>query len=446
MKESARSPSRQVRRANARWWQRLFRRSGIEAAGGGRRWEGAAVLDQPARSTIAARQTVEKRAGALYLNNPQANRAVEAWVAALIGPGWNARSQHPDPDVARELNAAFEALIAPHMLELARCLVRDGEAFLQMIVNEDGGLELKPIAADQIDASLDRDLGEGRRIVSGIELDAADRVVAYHIYRDPPGSMAGGWGAPVRVPASDILHIFDRLFVGQVRGLSWLAPVLLKLRDRDETADALLMREKVAALMTGFIRDPEGTGAGFDGETSRSSLNVALEPGAMRVLPPGADVTFSGAGSGLSQSVGFLRAQDREIAAGVGLTYEQLTGDMSEATYSSARVGLLEFRRRAEMLQRALIERQFLRPLWHRWIEVQALAGTIPADPETLADYRAVRFVAPGWQWVDPAKEVAADVAAIEAGLKSREEVVAARGRDIDELDAERARDQEGKA
>ncbi len=46
----------------------------------------------------------------------------------------------------------------------------------------------------------------------------------------------------------------------------------------------------------------------------------------------------------------------------------------------------------------------------------------------------------PGWQWVDPQKEVNADIAAIGAGLKSREEVVAARGRDIDELDAEIAR------
>ncbi|WP_457646431.1 phage portal protein, partial [Profundibacter sp.] len=163
------------------------RRSGIEAAGGGRRWEGAPVLNQPAHSTIAARQTIEKRAGALYVNNAQAARAVEAWVAALIGPGWNARSQHPDPETARPLNDAFESMIRPHMLLLARCLVRDGEAFMQMIITEDGGLELKPITAEQIDASLTRELGDGRRIVSGIELDAQDRVLAFHIYRDPPG-------------------------------------------------------------------------------------------------------------------------------------------------------------------------------------------------------------------------------------------------------------------
>lgn len=158
----------------------------------------------------------------------------------------------------------------------------------------------------------------------------------------------------------------------------------------------------------------------------------------MRVLPPGAEVTFSDPGKGLSQAVEFLRAQDREIAAGVGLTFEQLTGDLGEANYSSARVGLLEFRRRAEMLQKNLIEAQLLRPLWRRWIDIQALAGGIPAD---TADFRAVNFVAPGWQWVDPQNEVAAEVAAIDAGLKSREEVVAGRSRDIDDLDEERARD-----
>ena len=59
----------------------------------------------------------------------------------------------------------------------------------------------------------------------------------------------------------------------------------------------------------------------------------------------------------------------------------------------------------------------------------------IPAD--RMADYLPVRFVPPGWQWVDPRNEVDAEVAAITAGLKSRAEVVAARGRDIDELDEE---------
>jgi len=425
----------------SRIFPKLNKRSGIEAGAGGRRWDGAPVLANPQQSTLAARSVTKTRAAAVYMNNPWANRAVEGWCAALIGKGWNARSGHADFDTARMLNDEFETLILPVMPLAVRSLVRDGEAFIRILVDEDGQVAAKVLPTDQIDAALSRDLGNGARIVSGIEFDALDRVVAYHVLPEAPGTAFSVFGDPVRVPASDMLHIFDQLFPGQVRGLSWLAPVLLKMRDRDEASDALLMQLKVAALVTGFIRDPEGAAAGFEGETSASSINVALEPGAMRVLPAGADVAFSNPGQGLSQADQFLKMQDREIAAGVGLTYEALTGDLSGANYSSARVGLLEFRRRAEMLQRVLIEGQCLRPLWRRWVALKALAGEIPAAD--LRQYQAVRFVAPGWQWVDPLKEVNADVRAIEAGLKSRAEVVAARGRDIDELDEELARDRD---
>lgn len=434
------APTRQVIRAAQRAFSKVFRR-GIEAGSGGRRWDGAPVLSAPQTSMNAARGPAQIRAAAQYLNAPYGQRIVESWVSALAGKGWNTRSKHPDAATARRLNEAFEALIAPLLPLMVRALVRDGEAFMRITITSGGMIRLKPVPAEQVDPTINRDLGNGARIVAGIEFDADDEVTAYHILPEAPGTPFVTYGPAVRIPARDVLHVFDRLFPGQVRGLSWLAPVLLKLRDREEASDAMLMQLKTAALITGFVRDPEGTFAGFDGQADGSTLNVALEPGAMRILPQGADVTFSQPGQGLTQAVDFLRAQDREIAAGVGLTFEDLTGDLTQTNYSSARVGLLAFRRRAEMLQRSVIEGLFLRPLWHRWIELQALAGQIEAPGANLDDYNAVRFVAPGWQWVDPRNEVEADVAAIAAGLKSRAEVVAGRGRDIDELDEEIASD-----
>lgn len=424
------------------WLGRLFKRSaGVEAGAGGRRWEGVSTLSSPASQTLGARGPAKARASGSYVNTPYGARIVEVWASNLVGgKGWQARPQHPDPDIRRALAEEFEALFRPIALPLARGLVRDGEALVQIYIGADGQFRAKLLAADQIDSSLTRDLSNGRRIVAGVELGPDDEPVAYHVLPAAPDQPFGLYASsPVRVPASDVLHVFDRQFPGQVRGLSWLTPALLKLRDRDEASDAMLMQLKVSSLMTGFIRDPEGGAAGFDGDASGAGLNVALEPGAMRILPPGADVTFSNPGTGLAQAIEFLRAQDREIAAGVGLTFEALTGDLGEANYSSARVGLLEYRHRASMLQRLLIEDMFLCPLWQRWIEVRALAGEIPAGE--IEDYRAVRFVAPGWAWVDPRNEVEAEVAAINAGLKSREEAVAARGRDINDLDEERARD-----
>lgn len=429
--------------AFARTLNRILRPAGrrqIEAGAGGRRWQGAATLGAPQASTLAARGPAQARAAAAYLNTPFGNRIGEEWTGLLVGKGWQARSRHPDPATRPRLNAEFEGLTNPILPTFARALVRDGEAFVQIGTEDDGAITLRQLPADQVDPSLHRDLGGGARIVAGIEFDAADRVVGFHVLPEAPGAPFATFGEAVRVPAADMIHVFDVLFPGQVRGLSWLAPVLMKLRDRDEASDALLMQLKVAALVTGFVRDPEGGAAGFEGETTATGVvNLALEPGAMRILPPGADVTFSTPGTGLAQAIDFLRAQDREIAAGVGLTFEALTGDLGEANFSSARVGLLQMRRRVEMQQCNMIERPFLRPLWRRWVDTQALAGLIPAAE--LADYRAVRFVAPGFAWIDPQKEVEADVRAIEAGLKSRAEVVAGRGRDIDELDEERARD-----
>ncbi|MEB3417028.1 phage portal protein [Salipiger marinus] len=433
--------TRQVLRAAQRGLAKLFRRSGIEAGSGGRRWEGAALLTAPQTSTLAARGAAQARAGAQYLNNPHGQRIVESWVSAMVGKGWQVRSLHPDKSTARALNEAFEALTQPVLTLAARCLVRDGEAFLRIHITDDGEIRVKPVPAEQVDPSIHRDLGGGARIVAGVEFDAQDEVTAYHILPEAPGTPFVTYGPAVRVPARDVLHVFDRLFPGQVRGLSWLAPVLLKLRDRDEASDALLMLMKTASLMTGYVRDLDGSLAGFDGTTDGYTLNVALEPGAMRILPQGADVTFSNPGQGLTQAVEFLRAQDREIATGVGLTFEALTGDLTQTNYSSARVGLLEFRRRAEMMQRNLIEGAILRPLWRRWIEIRAIAGQLDVPGPDLTDFLAVRFVPPGWQWVDPKNEVEADVRAIDAGLKSRAEVVAGRGRDIDELDDEIARD-----
>jgi lambda family phage portal protein len=424
----------------AAMFNRILRPAGrrsIEAGGGGRRWTGVPMSHAPQTEALAARVPAAARARAAYTNNPLAHRAVEAWAAALIGRGWPPQSQHPDRARAAEAQDDFEAMAWPLLVPAARALVRDGECFILLSAGADGRLRPRLLPAEQVDGSLTQDLGGGRRIVSGVELDADGEPLVYHILPDAPGSVFGNFGPPRRVPAADVIHVFDPLFPGQVRGLPWLTPALLKLTDYDASSDALLMLLKTSALMTGFVVDPEGGAAGLAGDGGSGAVDVSLEPGAMRVLPMGAQVTFSNPPSGLQAAGEFLRGQQREIAVALGLTYEALTGDLSSTNYSSARVGLLEFRRLAELRQKTLIEGQLLRPLWRRWIEAQQLAGALDADPAWLR----VRFVAPGWQWVDPAREVGAEVEAINAGLKSRAEVIAARGRDIGDVDAEIAAD-----
>ena len=82
--------------------------------------------------------------------------------------------------------------------------------------------------------------------------------MAYHVLRHPPGDSlppldATPWET-VRLPAEDIVHLFHPLAPGQLRGVSWLAPVLLRLHELDAFEDATLARQKVAALLPGSSR------------------------------------------------------------------------------------------------------------------------------------------------------------------------------------------------
>lgn len=429
----------------------------FESAAGGRRWEGAGSTARPVTESLAARGPTLRRARYSYNNNPHARAAVETLVSAIAGTGMKPQSRHPDEATRRQLNEMFEAWTdradADQLGDFytlqsaaARGVVRDGEAFVRF--EQVGGAgtnwtSIRSLDPEMIDPALHRDLGGGARIIAGIEFDASGRRVAYHVMPDRIDAPFATIGAPVRVPAGEILHIFKLEFPGQVRGISWLAPVLLRLRDHDETEDALLMKLKTESLIAGFIYDATGGAGGFDGEQNEDILKTGLEPGTLKVLPPGKDIKFS-APSGTAASAGdFLKSQLRAIAAGTGTTYEQLSGDLSGVNYSSIRAGLIEFRRRVETFQHNCLAFQFCRPVWNRWLLTEAMAGRIDARAYLAnpAAFQSVNWIPPGWAWVDPEKEIRADAEAVREGFKSRREVVAGRGLDIERLDEERAAD-----
>tara|TARA_B100001123_G_scaffold252780_1_gene282074 strand:+ start:124 stop:834 length:711 start_codon:yes stop_codon:yes gene_type:complete len=167
----------------------------------------------------------------------------------------------------------------------------------------------------------------------------------------------------------------------------------------------------------------------------------SLEPGTLQLLPPGHDIRFSDPADVGGSYEAFMAQQLRTIATGVGLTTEQLSGDYSNVNYSSARAALMEFRKQMTQYQHQVVVHQICQPIWRKWFQSAVLSGRL-AIPAGLDLRRAsrVRWVTPGWDQVDPLKEVQASAAAIQAGIKSRDQVIAERGIDPEELDAEIAR------
>ncbi len=175
---------------------------------------------------------------------------------------------------------------------------------------------------------------------NGIEFNRLGQREAYYLFREHPGE--GSFGESVRVPANDVLHIYKPLRPGQIRGIPWLSTVLLKLYELDQYDDAELVRKKTAAMFAGFITrlDPE---ANILGEAQANEHGVALsglEPGTMQLLDPGEDIKFSEPSDVGGSYEAFMKQQLRAIAVGTGITYEQLTGDLTGVNYSSIRAGV----------------------------------------------------------------------------------------------------------
>lgn len=423
----------------------------FDGAAGGRRGFGMGTFGR-VNSETAAAPVLRSRSRYLYNNSPWLRQGVDNWAGALVGSAIVPTPRHPDAATRAHLTATFGAW-ADHadadgrtdfwglQADVARGLVIDGEAFLHILPGEDGP-RLRLLPPELIDASLTRELGGGAVIVQGVEFDAEGRRVAYWVLPYRPHDQFANHAPPVRVPADEILHVMKPLAAGQVRGVSWLAPVILSASDFDQLCDALLMGAKVAAMHSAFLVDLNGTGGEpYDGTGEGGILETGIEPGAMKRLPTGYDVKFNTPGQ-LTEIGAFLRLQLQQLAAGLGLPDHLLSGDLSNANYSSLRAGLLPFRQRVEQIQYGTLVPQFLKPVWERVVAFAVLSGDLAApDFESAPRSYGAEWLPPKPMQVDPLKDTQATVAELEAGLTSRRKAVAERGWALEDLDSEIAAD-----
>lgn len=406
--------------------------------------------------SIASGETVRRRARAFSLNNPWAASGVQALVASIVGAGFTAASNHPDPGTRETLNAAFTRFservdpsgqtdINGILAQAVEAMILDGEALLQ-ILPTDRGPKVALLSPEQLDAGHTRRLSDGTLVVAGVELAKSGARQAYYLRPYDPTQTFLGYADPVRVPADYVLHMFRPAGPGQVRGLSWFAPVLLRLRELDQLEDALTVGSKVAAMHAAFLKDESGFSSGegappYDGTQIGATLEGGLEPGTIKVLPGGYDIRFNTPAQA-QQTAEFLRSQLRAIAAGLGVPEHLLTGDLGNANYSSLRAGLLEFRRRVEVVQYHTVIPQILRPLWRHFVTWSLLSGDIEADPSDPALFD-VDWIPPAVESIDPAKDATALEKQLGLGLTSRRQAVAARGYAVAALDLEIAADRE---
>ncbi len=288
------------------------------------------------------------------------------------------------------------------------------------------------LEGDFIDSSKNLELAGGRRIVQGVEFDAIGRRVAYWMWTRHPGERMFSTAAlaSVRVPAEQVLHVYDVDRPGQVRGVTEFVATLMKMYDLDNYDEADLVRKQMEACIAMIVTQAEGVEGPTMGDVKRNPQTGAvieeMSPGMVPYLRPGEQVQFNNPPASGNFSAD-LAARLRSIAAGLGVTYEQLTGDLSQVNYSSLRHGLLEFRAWVEYVRWQVLIPQLCGPVWRRFIDRAYLAGLISA-----VDY-SVEWSCPPFQMVDPYKDGMAAELAVRTGALTWAQMVAERGYDPDD-------------
>ena len=440
------NPEAGVKRARARMTLEQARK--YEGAAGGRRnqnWHAPSTSADAALGPSLER--LRNRSRDLSRNNPFAARAVQVLVNNTVGGGVLGQVHSRSRNRATRWNQAWEdwaknpqlcdhdgradfwglqALVFRTVVESGECLIRK-----RIDPRSEFPLKLQILEPDFIDDSTKDGLtDDGGYIRQGVEYGPNDERIAYHLHRQHPGDrvLALHKYETVRVPADEIIHVFRRDRPGQGRGVPWGAAVISRLRDFDDFSDAQLLKQKISACFTGFVIDSESQDTG-----GAPPLAESLEPGSIEILPAGKDVRFASPPS-VGEFDQFSRSMLLQIAAGYGITYEALTSDLSQANYSSARMGHLEFSRNIDCWQKQILIAQLLGPVWGWFKQAAEIVGDDPADVR-------MHWTPARRELIDPQKEVGAIIEAVRGGLMSLSDAIRRSGYEPGEVMAEIARD-----
>jgi lambda family phage portal protein len=396
--------------------------------------------------------TLRARSRELVRNNPYAKKAIHIIANNTIGAGIRPKINKAKKRDKKIMDAwkdwgettqcdfdgsftfyGLQALVMKSVAEAGEVLIRKRK------VNTGGAtgkkniipLKLQVIEADLLDhtKNISNGIGEGY-IMQGVEFDGSGKKIGYWLYDRHPYDNTTPGMISTFVPIAEVIHVYSVERPGQVRGVPFLAPSMMKLRDFDDYEDAQLMRQKIAACFSVFVTDSAENLTGNIKGTQKNSageLSERVTPGIIEHLPAGKQVSFASP-PGTTGYGDYSKTQLRGIAAGIGVTYEALTGDLSNVNFSSGRMGWLEFHRQVQAWQNNLIIPKFCAEAWTWFLDACNIQGV------TNLESISADWTPPRREMIDPVKEVKGMTDEIRAGLASWADTVSELGYDPEEL------------
>ena len=394
--------------------------------------------------------------------------ADEAWF------DWSSRAELADVERRRTF-AQIQQWVAGELVITGEALVIWSYDADRAAANRLNGLVLQCVESEQLNTTIIT--YNGNEVRGGVEVDHFGGAVAYHFWTRHPNDHTGGyydgarWKTPDRIPdepngdekshingsaaarsirveANRVMHIFDPERARQSRGVSRLRSVMMRLRDISQFEYAELVKARAQACI-GMAIESEPInqqflglepGSGIEEQDSDGNDELSAQPLMVARLSPGEKIQAFAPTSPGGQFGPFMMAELRSVAAGVGLSYEQIARDFSQGTYSSQRQGMLEDRREWGPLQELII-RRFCQPVLEQFVEWSVAEGRLPAPgfAQQPTRFTYAEWMPDGWQWIDPAKEAQAAQIALDANLDTKQRLMLERGLDWREVARQRA-------
>jgi lambda family phage portal protein len=314
----------------------------------------------------------------------------------------------------------------------------DGEVLCRLRTRDTGRpgvppLMLQMLEVEWLDTTRDRAPDNGNQIINGIEYDSQGVKVGYWLWDQHPGDTTLRRtlrNESRRVPAAEIIHLFDPKRAQQSRGITRMHSAITRTRDFSIYEDAERARKNLEARLSVIVTQDASAMAQPDAEANRDPTSTDLG-----TLSSGG-ITSVGA-SGLTvvepkAMPGYVETAKWEvhlISAGCGFTYEMATGDMREANFTQGRMRMMAFYREVEQLQWLTFIPMFIERVAEAFVEAGALNNQWSRDAEW-----DVECSPPRREYIQPDQEVRADLAEISGGLNSISGKLRARGDDPDKV------------
>lgn len=321
---------------------------------------------------------------------------------------------------------------------------------------------------------------DDRFLRRGVRKNARGKAIGYYIRQGHPqewyDNRSMNWSyIPAAKPwgRKQVIHIHEPMQIDQTRGVAEMVAALKHARMTKKFSEITLQNAVINASYAAAIESElpsaeiiTAMGGGQEGyeqavgrylEMLQSYLgageNVHIDGAKIPHFFPGTKLNLKPMGNPGGIGSDFESSLLRRIAATLGVSYEELSRDLSKTNYTGLKAGMA-ITGRFMAARKTLVADRFARNVYALWVEEEIAAGNLPLPPGrnrtdfyrdkgmAKAAYTRCQFVGSGRGQIDELKETQAAMLRIKAGLSTYEIECSRLGVDFREIFEQRAREE----